>query len=235
MALTFSGPHAHLAGALLSGSDAAQFGPRAVDSPHFPSLHARNDSSADTWDLYIDAPSDEYSFAASVVAACAGSTTVVALRCTAGPSVADLGDGYVAEAECGSDSPEQTVTYAPDLYYVATSTSVAGAGAVAITESCSLRGTTAAACTASVSVSASGTSTQTASATTASGAAYHRFQVPVTAGAEKTAEATAQCQGGTDDGDDGPGGAAPGLGVRAAAAWALAAGVGAVGFLAAAA
>lgn len=60
-------------------------------------------------------------------------------------------------------------------------------------ESCALLGTTAADCTVVATATVDGTSTQTASTTHITGSAYHRYQVPITGGAEKTASATGKC------------------------------------------
>lgn len=63
-------------------------------------------------------------------------------------------------------------------------------------ESCALSGTTAASCIASISASAQGESTKTSDTTVISGTDYHRFDVEITGGAEKTASATGRCSSG---------------------------------------
>jgi hypothetical protein len=58
---------------------------------------------------------------------------------------------------------------------------------------CSLAGTTAAVCTETAEVTANDRSTATAVTTSLSSANYVRYDVAITAGAEKTASATATC------------------------------------------
>jgi hypothetical protein len=84
-----------------------------------------------------------------------------------------------------------------------------------VIENCSLEGTTMAACNATVKASASGKSTQSVVTSTATGTNVYWFDVPITAGAEKTASPS-QCSKS----------AASGLNMKGATALAL---LGAVG------
>jgi hypothetical protein len=96
----------------------------------------------------------------------------------------------------------------------ATSTEVQGyevKGAVA--ESCALRGTTAADCTATVSLWVDGTSTALQTAVTLSGTGYHRFDVAITGGADKTSVASGECRANTSG--------AIGHGLKAREGWAV--------------
>lgn len=110
-----------------------------------------------------------------------------------------------------------TVTEGPSTYIVETTTSSEIAGetiAVAVGESCALEGTTLAACTATYSVSADGTATSDVTTQTLTGTDYHRFDVAITAGADKTASATGSCNaGGKSSGASGAGVDARGVGV----------------------
>lgn len=63
-----------------------------------------------------------------------------------------------------------------------------------VAENCELQGTTAAVCAATISVSIQGTSTAITTTGTLDGTDYHRFDVAITGGAEKTAAATGECQ-----------------------------------------
>ena len=85
-------------------------------------------------------------------------------------------------------------------------------------ESCNLVGTTAATCTATIKATAQGTSASTTVSTatteTVTGSTYHRFDVEITGGAEKTASATATC---------GKKSAAAGFDARRIGLWAMAA------------
>jgi len=93
-------------------------------------------------------------------------------------------------------------------------TEVAGVEAtVNLLESCSL-GSATASCSASISVSAQGTSTALSTTSVLSGSDYHHFDVAITGGAEKTAQATATCA-------KNPGSAAAPMLGRSAAAYGL--------------
>lgn len=95
----------------------------------------------------------------------------------------------------------------------ATATEIQGyevTGSVA--ENCELQGTTEAACTATISLSVDGTSTSTSTEATLSGTDYHRFDVAITGGAEKTAAATGECRASSG---------AVGRGLKAREGWAL--------------
>ena len=79
------------------------------------------------------------------------------------------------------------------------STQVEAFGQVAtgtVGESCSLQGTTAADCHATVFVAIDGTSTSTASETLITGTDYHRFDVAITGGADKTGSGAGTCSSG---------------------------------------
>lgn len=108
-----------------------------------------------------------------------------------------------------------TLTAGPSTYVVATATSgeiqgysVKGSAA----ENCELQGTTAATCTATLSVSVEGTSTALTTTATLDGTDYHRFDVAITGGAEKTAAAAGECPAKSG---------AVGRGLKAREGWAL--------------
>ncbi|KAJ4290797.1 hypothetical protein N0V88_006547 [Collariella sp. IMI 366227] len=146
-------------------------------------VRARNDSSVPTVNMFIDGNKNA-EFVASIVDACGGQTTF-ALRCTAG------GSG------CSPNGPAITVTANPTTYIVSTATvSKVGGQTVSATvqELCDLKGTTAAVCTAIVGGTVAGQSTTTSSTGTVEGTDYHRFDVSITAGAEKTANPSAECK-----------------------------------------
>lgn len=63
-----------------------------------------------------------------------------------------------------------------------------------MSESCVLQGTTAAACTATITAGLDGSTTSTVTETHLSGSDYHRFDVKITGGAEKTPSATGECK-----------------------------------------
>lgn len=89
-----------------------------------------------------------------------------------------------------------TLTANPSTYLgsASVSTSTAGQSAqVTVKENCNLGGTTAATCTGSISISGGGVNTATAVTATYTGADYHRHDVLITAGAEKTASPAATC------------------------------------------
>lgn len=89
-----------------------------------------------------------------------------------------------------------TMTEGPSTYaFDITTTAVIADQTAAVegSENCALSDTTAADCTAVVSGSIDGTSTQTTITSLITGAAYHRYDVAITGGAEKTASATATC------------------------------------------
>lgn len=62
-----------------------------------------------------------------------------------------------------------------------------------VQEICALASITAATCTATVKATADGTSKTTSTSTVLSGSHYYRFDVEITAGAEKTMNPTATC------------------------------------------
>lgn len=89
-----------------------------------------------------------------------------------------------------------TLTAGPSTYVVATATSgvIEGYSVTgSVAENCELQGTTAAVCAATISVSLQGTSTATTTTGTLDGTDYHRFDVAITGGAEKTAAPTGEC------------------------------------------
>lgn len=81
-----------------------------------------------------------------------------------------------------------------------------------VAENCELQGTTEAICTATVSVSVDGTSTAITTTSTMDGTDYHRFDVAITGGAEKTAAPTGECAAKSG---------AIGRGLKAREGWAL--------------
>jgi hypothetical protein len=88
------------------------------------------------------------------------------------------------------------MTSGPSMYEAGVDTTVVVSGIpVTLTgkETCALGGTTAATCTVTAKVTASTTSTSTTSTETLSGTDYYRFNVAITAGAEKTANPTGTC------------------------------------------
>ncbi|KAG4443843.1 hypothetical protein IFR05_000679 [Cadophora sp. M221] len=140
--------------------------------------------------MFIDSMDEDWKYAASIVEACGGQT-VMALQCTSG-------DSFVGSETCGPNAVSVTVTVASTTYHfssaITTSTLGKKVSATAI-EACSLDGTTAAVCSVTVGGEVDGTKTTTSSVTTAAGSDYYRFDVAITAGAEKTASATGTCGG----------------------------------------
>ncbi|KAI0877943.1 hypothetical protein GGS24DRAFT_445673 [Hypoxylon argillaceum] len=177
-------------------------------------VQARADSN-DTVNIFIDSTDADivdYEYAASVVNACE-SYTVYALQCTSGPS--DI---------CGSNLPAVTITENPSSYRVSSSVSTQTAGVevkVTVVENCALDGSTAATCTATVAGSADGTKYTTSATAVYTDAATLRYDVAITAGAEKLANPTGKCSA-----------AAPGASARGVALWGLLGAVGAAGVLA---
>jgi hypothetical protein len=89
-----------------------------------------------------------------------------------------------------------TLTEGPSTYAWSYSTHATEYGedvTAAVTETCSLFGTTAADCHATLGGSAGGQSTTITASSMLTGSAYHRFQVGITGGADKTASATGAC------------------------------------------
>ncbi|KAI1863418.1 uncharacterized protein JN550_009529 [Neoarthrinium moseri] len=223
MALQHGAAHAASLGDL---SALSAFFPRA-EHESLPQLAARDNSSATsnapTVNLFLDAYTDDFSYAASIVTACKDQT-VYAVRCTAGPATITV-EGLELDPSCGPNAPAVTVTEGPSTFAASSVVATSTAGhdiAVTIAENCVLSGTTAAVCTPTFGLSVDKTSTQTSATTTMSGSEYYRFDVPITAGAEKTASATNACSN-----------AASGLNTRSMAMWALTGVVGLAGFLAA--
>jgi hypothetical protein len=137
--------------------------------------------------LFMDSDDPDYRYAGSIVEACV-STTVYALQCTsyAGRGTVDF---------CGRNGPSVTLTEGPGTYHVTTALSVTTMGVRVdgeLMEDCSLDGTTKAVCTATVKASASKKTTSSVTSSTATGSNVYWFNVPITAGAEKTASPS-QC------------------------------------------
>ncbi|CAN8097550.1 unnamed protein product [Discula destructiva] len=176
----------------------------------FAAAQSNSSSAIPTVNMFInDDLNGDAAYAASIVSACADKT-VYALQCTSAEDV--------SQSTCGPDAPVRsiplpkpimtveltalfqiaTVTQGPSIYEVAITTTVVYAGVTGVGkvyESCALSGTTAASCTGSASVSVQGESTESAVATVLTGSDYHRFDVDITGGAEKTASATGSCNG----------------------------------------
>ncbi|KAK4239961.1 hypothetical protein C8A03DRAFT_13685 [Achaetomium macrosporum] len=150
-----------------------------------------NTGSGNTVDLFIDDDINSQGlYAASIVSAC-NDQTVYALQCTSA-----RGD-VVGSRTCGAAAPTLTVTGGPSVYMVnyVTETSAFGHDAeLTISESCALTGTTEANCVVSVAIEVDDTSTATSTSMVLSGTDYHRYQVAITGGAEKTASATGACK-----------------------------------------
>lgn len=171
---------------------------------------AQGNSSIPTINMFIDDGLDgDESYAASIV--CAGATeTIYAIQCT------DEGRVDVGSETCGPNGNVITLTAGPSTYVVATATATEIEGyevTGSVAESCALLGTTAADCTATVSVSVDGTSTALKTTVTLSGTDYHRFDVAITGGAEKTAAPTGECGASTSG--------AVGSALKAREGWAL--------------
>ncbi|KAI0439452.1 hypothetical protein F4803DRAFT_46172 [Xylaria telfairii] len=158
----------------------------------------------------LDADTNEYEYAASVVEACV-SYTVYALRCTSG--AADF---------CGPNVPAATATENASQYKFSSAVTTTTAGvevkATAI-ENCQLDGTTAATCTATIAGSAQGQKTSTTGVVTYTDAATLHFDVAITAGNEKLINPTGKCSG------------ASSVNTRAVALWGFVGAVGAVSAL----
>jgi len=175
---------------------------------------ARNDSGVPTVNMFVDGGSSDLEYAASVIGACNGQTTY-AIRCTAGSDT----PSFLLENPCGPNAvvslatkttscplariiltfwaQAATATVGPDTYRVSTAVSTKSAGhtaAATVEEACSLRGTTEAVCTATVDLSLDKERSSTNTVLTLSGSSYYRYDVAITAGAEKLASPTGQCQ-----------------------------------------
>ncbi|KAB5549541.1 hypothetical protein GE09DRAFT_176912 [Coniochaeta sp. 2T2.1] len=178
---------------------------------------ARNES-VPTVNLFIDAMSPRQQYGASIVDACQDHT-IYAIQCTSGPP-------SVGSATCGPNAPTLTLTEGPATYVISTAASTRTGGydvKATLQESCELRGTTEAVCSATFGGSVDKTTTSASTTSTLSGTDYHRFDVAITGGAEKTANPTA-CAGGKS--------AAAGLSAKSVAVWSLLGALGVVGFLA---
>ncbi|KAH6653086.1 hypothetical protein BKA67DRAFT_659728 [Truncatella angustata] len=239
------------AGLAIRANAASYLNPRA-GQPQYSIAQQQNGTNATiptaTANLFLDSfPSDDFEFVASVVTACPDQT-VYAVRCTKGPDIATL-PGFGGEIDSGcKDHREFTITQNPSLYIHSTvapysympSAAPSASNPVSegpwttqtksFWETCELHGTTSALCDVSVRLMDDfGTTTMpdTGSALyQAAGTMYHRYDVAITAGAEKTANPTGTCA-------PVPTAAAAGLSAKAAALWALTGVIGLAGILAA--
>ncbi|KAK1762839.1 hypothetical protein QBC33DRAFT_460630 [Phialemonium atrogriseum] len=145
-------------------------------------------SSGNTVNLFInDGLHGRAEYAASIVSAC-GDQTVYAIRCTS---------ANVPAETCGPNAPILTLTEGPSDYIISvvSKTKTAGHSAtVTLGESCVLDGTTAASCSGEFTFIVDKTTSSVAVSTVLTGTDYHRFDVAITGGAEKTASATGECK-----------------------------------------
>ncbi|KAK4101263.1 hypothetical protein N658DRAFT_426032 [Parathielavia hyrcaniae] len=164
--------------------------------------------------MFIDGKSAELEYAASIVNVC-GDQTTYALQCTGGHR-------YYSDT-CNANGPIMTVTGGPSIYgFSTTITSRTGGYDISATaqESCDLQGTTVAVCSATLAGEVDGTTTAVSDTLTLSGTNYHRYDVAITGGAEKTANPAAECT---------PGGS--GASTKAVAMWGVAGAVGVASLL----
>ncbi|KAL2187856.1 hypothetical protein L209DRAFT_338599 [Thermothelomyces heterothallicus CBS 203.75] len=179
-------------------------------------------SSGNSVELFIDdALGGQGLYAASIVNACKDHA-VYAIQCTSARN------DIVGDPICGDSAPTLTLTEGPSLYSVAYSSATSTLGhkaEVSVGESCNINiESREAFCVATVSVSLDGTSTVTSTSTSVTGSDFHRYRVPITAGAQKTASATGACTAG-GDGDDANAAAGTGANVVRAIGAALAVGL----------
>ena len=80
------------------------------------------------------------------------------------------------------------------ISYVSTTKTAGHSAAVTLAESCALEGTTAASCTLGLTLVMDKTTSSSVVSTLLTGTDYHRFDVAITGGAEKTASATGECK-----------------------------------------
>lgn len=188
MAFAIKGANAELSD-LFPGVGARGLAPGG--SP-YPVLQPRQNGSApeNTVNMFVDSVGEDWSWAASVVEACADQT-VMALQCTSAGSVS-----FVGQETCGPSANVITVTVASTTWHLSqavTTTTLGYKVSATAIENCVLAGTTAATCTATAGGTADGTSTTTSTTMTLSGTDYFRFDVAITGGAEKTAAPAATC------------------------------------------
>ncbi|KAH8893680.1 hypothetical protein GQ53DRAFT_821608 [Thozetella sp. PMI_491] len=128
-------------------------------------------------------------YAASIVSACIDQT-VYAIRCTSAY--------YAGSDTCGPSATPLTITSASTTY-AGEVTAVAYSYGTLIdiyaTEGCVLAGSTAATCSATAELTEGSSSTVVSSTTTLTGTNYHRFDVIITGGLERLADATTTCAG----------------------------------------
>lgn len=179
----------------------------------FPVIHATNDTgnnNGTTVNMFLDdAFGGNASFAASVVTACA-TETIYALQCVSAFLAGPLTCGPAAEVcsilyaldlsvDCypvvtNISFQKLTITAAPTTFAISTTLQELGVS-VDLYEGCKLDGTTAATCSASASGTRGLFGVSTSSTTTLVGTDYHRFDVPITGGADKlVAAATQSCE-----------------------------------------
>ncbi|KAK4164364.1 hypothetical protein QBC43DRAFT_50025 [Cladorrhinum sp. PSN259] len=163
----------------------------AARGQHPKLVVARNDSSVPTINMFIDGDTSlgSFKYAGSIIDACVDRTTY-ALRCTSGPS-------FVGANTCGPNAQIVTVTSGADFYRISTATSTKTAGhnvVGTLQETCNLQGTTRAVCSGTIGGSVDKTTTSVSTTVTYTGASYRRYDVAITAGAEKTASPSAECK-----------------------------------------
>ncbi|KAI1160947.1 hypothetical protein F5B18DRAFT_471021 [Nemania serpens] len=177
-------------------------------------LEARQDSGPKSVNIFVDSADggyEKYGYAASVINACP-SSTIYAIRCTAGPTAA-----------CGANADVATITENASEYKVSSAVTTQSAGIevkATLAEHCKLDGTTAATCTATVKGSAQGQTYSTAGVVTYTNAALRHYDVAITGGGEKLVNPTGTCSA-----------AAGVVNTRAVALWGLLGAIGAVGVL----
>lgn len=175
-------------------------------------LSARNDSSIPTVNMFMDGESPSMKWAASIVDACIDQTTY-ALQCTSGPSSLSFSGVCGANIEVSSLPPPLvhispfvsvhitphpiqpvTVTAGPSTYRVSSAVATTALGSTVsatLQETCALAGTTQAICTVTLGGSLNKDTTSRSATTTYSGSRVWRYDVAITAGAEKLASPAA--------------------------------------------
>ncbi|AEO69065.1 0d6956e4-4939-419c-9fc6-a41f88a069f6 [Thermothielavioides terrestris] len=146
-------------------------------------------SSGSTARIFLDDDlNGQGSYVASIVNACSD-RTVYAIQCTS------AGNALGREI-CGPAAPTVTVTEGPSQFiasYVTETGTLGHDAKLTISESCRLKGTTEADCVAAATIEIDGSATGSSSSTVLTGSHVHFYNVPITAGAEKTASATGAC------------------------------------------
>ncbi|KUJ13378.1 uncharacterized protein LY89DRAFT_721403 [Mollisia scopiformis] len=156
----------------------------------YTNLNTRDNSTTgnSTINMFIDAESSDYEYAASIVTACVDQT-VYAIQCTANLPLVD-------GATCGPNGVIATLTSGASIYeFSSAATTVTEGYDVTVTglETCHLAGTTAATCSATVEATVGTTKSAASTVETLSGSDYYRFDVEITGGAEKTVNPTGKC------------------------------------------